>query len=326
MANVEEEVADAFADIVGARADELRSKYGIAGILGEMPRYGYLANSRSAGQGLDGLEWIHEHKMVWTLTEALVDAELAVRHHRWLGMHPKLAAVYMCSLAERLAQQNRMATITDERHLLPALNDWSVATMAAYLLDGIGDSSPGTTADEVGRLFTLLAVTAVIPKDLASIPLEQILMVRERLLPRQLAYRKYLDTLTDTFADLATVNEPTVLQEHLHMLVRSEIEPRVAELESDLRTVGFQPVRSVLGMKALTPSALVAAAVNQIGLPPVVSAGSAAAACLIGATADARQKSRDARDESPVSYLVGLKRDLSPKDVVSRARNFLHRR
>ncbi|WP_157172424.1 DUF6236 family protein [Nocardia pneumoniae] len=326
VTSAEAAVAGALADVVDTFADELRQRYGIAGILGEMPLYGYLGNMRSAGYSVDGLEWVHEHKMVWTLSRKLVEAELAVTHHGWMGMHPKLAAVYMCSLAERLAQQNRMATITDEQHLLPALNDWSVATMAAFLLDDIGDPSARTPAAEVGRLFTLLAVTTVIPKDLANIPLEQILKVRERLLPRLLAYRKYLDTLADTFADLATVNEPAALQAHLGMLVRSEIEPLVAELESNLRSVGFQPMRSVLGVKALTPSALIAAAVNQVGLPPVVSAGSAVAACLVGATADARHKSRDASDGSPVAYLVSLKRDLSSKDVVSRARAFLHRR
>ena len=327
VSSVEEEVADALTDVIDAFADEPRQKYGIAGIVGEMPADGDLERPRSAHYSLDGLEWVHVDKTTWKLIKTLIDAELAVMvRYQWLGMHPKLAAVYMCSLADRLAQQNRMAAITDERRLLPALNDWSVANMAAFLLDDIDILPVPTPAAEIGRLFTLLAITTVVPKDLGDIPLEQILKVRERLQPKLLAYRKYLDTLADKFADLAAVDQPGVLQEHLDLLVRSEIEPRVAELESNLRGVGFQPMRSVLGMKALAPPALIATAMHQAGGPPVISAGTAMAACLVGATVDARRKSREASAASPAAYFVGLKRDLSPRDVVSRARAFLRRR
>lgn len=324
--SVEQEVASEFIPVLEEHAVPLRQRYGLATIIGNEPYAGYLVNSRYPPDQWYQLEWVHCDKMIWNLANALVDCGLAVKYHgRWLGMHPQIAAVYMCALADRLSRRNSLATITDEPALHTALNGWGTGTLAHVLLDGLPSQAPEPgSPDEVARVFTLMAVTTVLPRDLSSIPMEKIVAAREKLLPSMNGYRQYLQSLAERFAELATVSDPGMLREHLDILVRGEIEPQVAELESKLRASGMQPIRSVLSMKALTPPALLAFATSHLGLPPVVSAAGAVAACFAGAAVDARQRARDASKESPVSYLVGLKRELSARDLISRSQALLH--
>jgi hypothetical protein len=139
---------------------------------------------------------------------------------------------YTCAPWRTGARRNAIAAITDESALHTALNGWDTGTLARALLDGMPGGTEGLgSPDEVGRVFTLLAVTAVLPRDLASIPVEKIVAAREKLLPSMYAYRQYLESFAGRFAELAAVGDPGIVREHLDILVRGDIEPRVAELE-----------------------------------------------------------------------------------------------
>jgi Family of unknown function (DUF6236) len=318
ISSVTEEPAEQFARVIETHADELGETYGIAALIGEFPSRGFLPDE--SAQDLP-LEWVHSAKVTWRLTEALIDARLAVSCRQWLGMHPKLAWVYMCALADRLARKNQMPAVTDEPHVCTALNGWGMGTLVSALLDdGAAVSQGPRDQEEVGRLFTLLAFRIILPEGLAGIPFDRILDAREVLMPSMYAYRRYLDGLAEQFSTLAAVEDPRALNEHLDIMVRGEIEPRLVELQSRMRGLGFRPIGAVLGMKSLAPSVLVAAAAHEAGLPTAVTATGAVAACLVGAALDARQQAKVAAAESPVSYLLDLKHQLSPGEVVSRSR------
>lgn len=318
ISRVAGESAREFARVIETHADQLREKYGIATLIREFPTRGFLPDEFV--QDLP-LEWIHRDKMTWRLGETLIDTRLAVSCQDWLGMHPNLAWVYMCALADRLAQKNKMPAVTDQPHVCTALNGWDIWTLVSALLDdGAAVSRAPRDQEEVGRLFTLMAFRIILPDGLDGIPVDRILDAREELMPGLYAYRRYLDGLAEQFATLAAVEDPRALNEHLDIMVRGEIQPRLDELESRMRGLGFRPIRAVMAMKSLAPSALVATATHEAGLPAAVTATGAVAACLTGAVLDAREQAKAAAAESPVSYLLDLKHQLSPRDVVSRSR------
>ncbi|MCH6159996.1 DUF6236 family protein [Streptomyces marispadix] len=329
MEDVYDEVTHDFLRLLDLHGDELQRLYGIE----ELSRY----RSRRAGprppypEATDTLGWMLDRKLRWSLQRRLEDAGLALSGPGETGMHPKLAAAYLCAVADRLAKRNGMCAVTDEPRLHAALSGWTADTLAQVLLsDGdltLGPASGASTTpvEEVGRLFTVVAFDAVLPDGLDDVPLEKILAARRDLGPELYAYRRHLETFAERFAELSTVGDPVILREHLEVMVEGEIEPQAAELAHRLRLLGFQPVRKVLGMKALVPGAAMAAVSASSGLPPLVSASGAVAACLVGAAVDARQQAREAAAASPATYLVGLKEQFSPRGAVSLTRALLRR-
>ena len=135
--SVEDEVASDFIAVLEEHGERLRRRYGLATIIGEEPRWGSLENARSfPSDRWHELEWVHCDKMTWELVQALTDRVPAGTYDfSWLGMHPDLAAVYLCALADLLARRNAMAAITDEPGLHTALNGWGTGTLAHVLLD-----------------------------------------------------------------------------------------------------------------------------------------------------------------------------------------------
>jgi hypothetical protein len=332
MDEVSDEVADEFLRIIDLRGDDLENLYGI-----ERLRF-YYADRRTRRRDPSGstasrgapneLAWVMDRKLRWSFTQDLESAGLALRGPHGVGMHPRFAAAYLCAVADRLAKRNAMCAVTDEPGLHAALSGWTADTLAQVLLndpDTALADRPGIPVEEVGRLFTVLAFTAVLPARLDDIPLEKILAARRDLGPELYAYRRHLGTFAERFAELSAVGDPLVLRDHLEVMVRAEIEPKVDELAHRLRLLGFQPVRKVLGMKALAPAAAMAAVSASSGLPTMVSASGAVAACLVGAAVDARQQAREAAAASPTTYLVGLKEQLSPRGAVSLTRALLRR-
>ncbi|OEV10049.1 DUF6236 family protein [Streptomyces nanshensis] len=328
--DVGDEVAHEFLRLLDDHGEELQRRYGIE----ELARYrgaGRAPREPAAQAREQYIGWMREKKLRWSLMRRLEEAGLALRRPGTVGMHPRFAAAYLCAVADRLAQRNALCAVTDEPELHAALSGWTPGTLAQVLLDDPESTLAGTSGapavpvEEVGRLFTVVAFTVVLPDRLEDVPLERILAARRRLGPELYAYRRHLETFAERFAEVAAVRDPAMLREHLEVTVRGEIEPRVDELSRKLRLLGLQPVRKVLGMKALAPAAVMAAVSASSGLPAVVSASGAVAACLAGAAVDARQQAREAAAASPATYLVGLRDALSPRGAVSVTRALLRR-
>src|SRR5258708_1779895 len=81
-------------------------------------------------------------KMAYTLTDALLDAGLAVRRrgNRWsdeaeVGMHPKLAFVYMEALAEQMALRQGLRPVTDNVRDHVAMGGYTLERLAQALLE-----------------------------------------------------------------------------------------------------------------------------------------------------------------------------------------------
>lgn len=320
-----EDVAEEFLALIDRRGNDLEHLYGI-----ERLRfyYGDRRTRQVSPDDPDRIEWVLDRKLRWHLTEDLESAGLALRGPQGVGMHPRLAGAYLCAVADRLATSRGIRAVTDEPGLHAALSGRTSDTLAQVLLndpDTALADRPGIPAEEVGRLFTVMAFTVVLPGGLDDVPLEKIIEARRDLGPELHAYRRHLDTFAERFAELSVSGDPLVLREHLEVMVRADIEPKVEELAHRLRLLGLRPVRKVLGMKTLAPEAAMAAVSASSGLPTLVSASGDVAACLVGAAVDARQQGHETGAASPTTYLVGLRDRLSPRDAVSLTRALLRR-
>ncbi|MEU3649139.1 DUF6236 family protein [Lentzea sp. NPDC034063] len=229
-----------FLFVVGSSAEELRTRFGIERRGEWTPTEG-----SSAGPMADRrLTYLHYDKFSHQFVDMIVDNGLGERHRGrggdWLGMHPDLAAVYMCMLANVLAEQESLHPVTDQRLPHNALLEQGVDRVMEVLLG----ASPRPHRSQVRQKFITAAVQTVIPAGLDDVPVEKILELRETFPQDFHRFRAHIgDHLTDLRAD-ATANLHITVA--LDELVRAEL----AELEDKLRSVKLVPRRVRVWLKA----------------------------------------------------------------------------
>src|SRR5919199_3716249 len=162
---------ESFADFITEYAPKLSAKYGLhlrdswpslpeaqrppkpGGPSGNDPRLGY----------------IYYEKLSDDVRDAMLSSGLAstdTRGDQWIGMHPRLAGVYMTALAEQLSADRGLRPLTDEARDHVAVSGLSTARLAEVLLDDVSlvDASPTDT--EVETVLVSIAFEAVVPKDI----------------------------------------------------------------------------------------------------------------------------------------------------------------
>ncbi|MGW1679529.1 DUF6236 family protein [Saccharopolyspora sp. NPDC002376] len=290
---------------------------------------GDAAGSVSEGPVLNPrLSYVHLSKVFPRLTESVIESGLAVevegRGGRWLGMHPELASVYLCVLTEQVAAQNHLHPVTDQ--ILPhaAASDWNVERLAEALL-GERLSSGGTPGDPLGT-FVLMAFETVVPANLASVPVEKIVEVRQRFGAELDAFREYVTSQVEQMTGIEDVRELTVFQEHVRNEVQRTVSRQLADLRERLRSVGLESVRALANIRTFALPPLAATAAQLAGVSPAVTGPAAVATCLASVPVRTRSERRKAVKESPVGYLFRVGQELDPASLTDRLRNLLHKR
>lgn len=265
---------------------------------------------------------VHVRKMTSVLRAELVHYGLAkaVDSGTWIATHPAISAAYAMTLVDRIAKANQLATDQPKLHELHGggAREEFVNTLLVKPSETEYDSVH--TANEIAELYALLAVKAVVPRNIEAVPVETIIKARTKLAVEFDVFPEHLNTLAEEFSNLAQMENLTILQERLQMLVDRDLRRPTAALERNLRQLGLEPASAVLGLKTLDLPALAAAATSAAGLPAVAGQAGLASARLVAASARARSKRREARQSSPVGYLLGLKRQIGRRGLVQRIR------
>lgn len=273
------------------------------------------------------VEWIHVGKVSPELLNGLIEAKLGIANanRMWVALHPRLGAVYLAALANRVARANRMPVVTDQAQSYGALNGWEIDTLARVLLADEDDHCPPTRpAEEISAVYAALAIQAVVPAGLESLPVERIVQTRRKLAPEFDAFCGYLDSLSTQFAEFEQIEDPAVLSARLEIMLGRDLLRPIEDLKRGLRRLGFQPAGAVLAMKTLELPAVAAAAASGIALPAAAGQAGMAAAQLIAAGVHARQAAEQSR-RSAAGYLLGLRGQLSPTGVLYRLRQTFDR-
>ncbi len=349
------EVAAEFGELVRREGDALRQRFGLPSTLDPDPtpytvpeaHQSRLIWTLSEALGPEGrhanrsrlvhdrdpaLAWIHREQLPEPVWQLLVESGLAVTGQEprnspeWIGMHPVLVSVYTAALVDRIAQVNDMYAVTDQTDVHGMLNGWTVDTLAHVLLDDAdaGREVPSRDIDEIAVLFAVVAIQTVVPANLADVPVDRIVKARKALAEEFHAFRDHLDSLSEQFEGLRSIEDPRVLQARLKLLVDRSLRAPMADLEKGLRQLGLEPARAVLSMKSLDLPPVAAAAATAAGLPPVVGQAGMVAAQLLSSGLSAHRSAQNQR-RGAAGYLLGLRKQLTPRGVVSRVRAVFRR-
>lgn len=287
------------------------------------------------------LAYVHSAKLDHHLIQQLQDARLGVEHNEngqlWVGMHPRVANVYMAALAEELATVNRFSPTTPEPVDHVAALGWGLDRLTAALLnereilegDAYVPGEPGRSHDgdrvvdpEVPAMLALIAVGVPVPADTASVPVAKIVDIRRRYGPELLRFQTFATTFVrDHLLDLDPAQaDPEAVRAHLQVAYEHEIRPLLTELKRALRGHGVDTVEAVMGTSIVVPLAL-----QPLGAPEPVMLGAAAVFSLLPVLRARRRAAQQAYRDSPVGYLLRLEEELTPQTMPARVARSVRR-
>lgn len=324
-----------------ANADQLASRYRV--VPGDGPAHVDHDTARGVfvPAGHKHLGWVHLDKFPFGAVDMLVGHGLAVRgrdsapsvdseqdpawsdygydHYpaeTWIGLHPAVAAAYMTALVGRFSERGNFQPITDQDDLRAAVPHRDV-TEALQLLVGAASRPP--SREGLDR-YVALSVQAVAPADLSIVPPDKILECREKLRDELVAFRDHVAKQADELAQIASISvdhrELETFNEHVEKHIKKPLE----DLERGLKLLRLPTTRTMLTASSFAAPAGVAAATSLLD-QPVIAAGVETVA-VVGTAwwTGVRHDRKKLRTESEVSYLLGVREQLTPKTLANRAR------
>jgi hypothetical protein len=278
--------AKPFWRLIAEHSDLLRSKYG-----GAHHSSGALRSS------------VLHAKMDYTLFRVLQQEGIAQMDGRAVRMHPRLGGAYLTALAQVMARNRGLHPIADgiPQHLAAA--DLSTSRLAAVLLGDERLAVRSADQTEIPALMVGMALQYVLPTDIESVSVEEIIAFREKYRGERQRLHEHVEQLVGDLGSIGDVKNIDALQLHLEAAYERSLLPELQDLEKRLKAARIETVRSVFNLQAAVPPAL-AAALGLTGIAePVALAGAGLALGLWGVL----RSSRGARDravrESPIAYL-----------------------
>jgi hypothetical protein len=248
---------------------------------------------------------IYARRLIIALQHELVHRRMAARSDPRLALHPKVAWVYMCVLAEQLARRNNLSPVTDQTlaHIQP--NEWTSdrivrALLEPYLRPAV-EPTPETT-------IGLLAIRLVVPTDLKHLSVKKVIRLRQRYAADFDAFHDAVTAtaseLCDEFTDIA---DRAVVEAYLHQAVKRRFEQPLADLRKAFKGLGIDTTFAAANMKFELPTALVTGS-GIIAHQPVLAGAGAAAFGVVTLGRGTRLKWIERTKPSAASYLWRVER------------------
>ena len=317
-------VGELFADFLLEHEGRLQKPYGVSQA-DEWAPDPVTIQRMGVGRGdsslSDRLAHIYVSKINPSLLDRLVEGGLAVhaRGPEWVGVHPKLADVYMAALAEEIARENQLEPLTDDAADHVAASGWSMERLAEALLGERGLADAASSQEDLSTALAMVAFRTVVPK--GSMDVEQVVQIRQRYEGERGKFVTHVRALAAKLEALGEVEDPVALSAHLGAAYQSTIAEEISALKDVIRGVGVDTVFSAANMKLVVPAPLATgAAIGGATLNPVIGLGGAIVLGVAQLVRSQRKAVAQEVAESPAGYLLRVERALKPKTLMGRIR------
>jgi hypothetical protein len=322
------EIARPFRELVSNHGDALRTQFDVA----NRDLWPDDIHTRLYSPGRDDkLAYVFDEKMDSELLSDLFSHGLVTSRSddpRWIGMHPRLAKVYMLSLAEAMAPRLGAHPLTDEAFDHVAMSGLTMERLAAALLERAeltAQSRANADAEqenadaerEVEEAMVSLAFRSVMPADPASIPAEKIVEFHRAYSEERGLFQAEIASLTRSLDYMKDVNDPQEVQQHLRNQYEKTLAPRLARLRKELRSANIDTVESAMAV-TIAPPAAVAAILAALGLTLVPLVAAPVSIAFAGWTIQRKRKKAVTTllQPSPEAYLYHVSKLSTPQTMV----------
>lgn len=310
-------VGEKFLQVLTKHATKIQTHYGLASI----DTWPNQANDSTAGprHGNPKLAYIYTSKLFYIFHDFATDLGLVTMDRRdgeWVGMHPRLAMVYMSALAAEIGERRQFAPVTDQDLAHLAVGGYSVERIACALLDKAKLIQKQRTAAEVEEMVANIAIQTVLPKNIAAVPVKNIIKFRQQHMTELAAFKDFLHTELTKREDLLANPDADALRLHLETLHTQRIKPLLRDLEKSLKGVGIDTVTGAMNVEVKLPALLAATQLHSAH--PIAAAVGAIACTLLPIVRERRHKNEAALKASPVAYLLQLDQAITPQNLAAR--------
>ncbi len=242
---------------------------------------------------------------------------------RWLGLHPRLADVYMAVLAAEMASSRGLHPVTDETINHVAVSGYSIERITQALLGDVVLAAEQPADNEIEIRLAALALQSVLPKDIANVPTKKIIELRKQHSDELTEFQNYIHGLAD---GLSVVKDPSALKTHLDVEYEKNLKPKINNLKKSLQALDISTVLGAMNLEIKMSGAL--AGIILAPLSPILAAAGAFALTVLPVIGEKRKAYEEKLRSSPVAYLLHLEEELQPATLTSwvsqRARKFLY--
>ena len=267
------------------------------------------------------LAHIYMSKIDPDLLHGLMESGLAVRARGsgWIGVHPRLADVYMAALAEEIARRNQLEPLTDDPVNHVAASGWSIERLAEALLGNRDLVDARRSQEDLSTALALVAFRSVVPKH--SIDVEQVISIRSRYEDERGAFVLHTRALAAELNAMREIEDPVALSAHLGSAYEATIGEELTALKRAINSVGVETAFSAANMKLVVPAPLATgAAIAGANINPLVGLGGAIIVAVAQLGRSYRREVGRRVAESPASYLLRVERALTPKSLMGQIR------
>lgn len=314
------EFGKSFADFIVQYGPKLKAKYALS-LRDTWPNLSDRERPPKPG-GQSGndprLGYIYYEKISHNVYTAMREFGLAAtdgRGEQWIGMHPRMAWVYMTALAEHLSAEYGLRPLTDETRDHLALSELSIERLAHALLEDISLVDAAPTAREIETTLVSVAFRAVVPQDLGNLSIDKILAFRDKYPNERTSFQNAVVELLKSREWLKSITDPQVLEDRLRDEYDKVWEAKLKDLREKLTEVGIDTMFSCFNLKAALPAAVAAAL--PLPLNPIAAGTAGLALAAIPALREKRKAAKEALKASQVTYLYRMEQNLKPLDLWS---------
>jgi hypothetical protein len=266
------------------------------------------------------LAYIYNEKIDYELGQILDSRGLGTRRgsneqgREWIGMHPRLANVYMSALAERLSLRAGAHPVASDSINYFAITGFTFERLAQVLLDRSRVIAPNPTEDELEAGLATFALKSVMPKDFDKISIDQILEIREKYSGQFGGFQDFIHHIIDQLPSLQDISGNEFVNDHLRAEYNKSIKPKIEELDDALNNLDIETIPAVINMETVVPKffAVGGLLAGAALINPALGVTSAVAMGLWKIISDKRKAVKKALDASDVSFLMHVRDDLTP--------------
>ena len=317
-------VATTFHELIRHHGDDLTKRYSLK------QRKSWPVDPVTAATEPGGadqrLAYVYPSKMGEELAKELVQAGLAEygpsHPDIGLGMHPRLADVYMLGLARTVARNTAFAPVTDETRNHIGMTACTLEALVSALLGRVEVASPISRASEAEAILLNMAFTALIPENLEHVPMGKIVEIRKAWKLDRVRFQDGLKAIVKDLDEKVNVPDANAYRRHLENEFEHRVNQPLNELRTQLRQAGLDSIPGAFTISTFSAGALGAAILfgPLVGLAAPVAIG-------LGAYKLFREyqvKSQELMTKNQFSYLVRLERALSPSALAEWVERGLH--
>jgi len=157
-------------------------------------------------------------------------------HDILLGMHPKLAYIYMEVLAEQMASARQLHPVADTilDHL--AVSGYSLERLTQALLQPNDEKTHPTETSvapsEIEVQMATIALQSVLPQNIENVPTKQIIKLRKKHRDEMTAFQTYLHDFVNELGNLQNINDPAALKAHLDTAYEEKLKPQLESVSN----------------------------------------------------------------------------------------------